>query len=177
MGSFDGATAGERALADDHRMHELDRDVRRVGGRGAAAVRDQHAALGECAGDLETRACESVLLAIEELSQRALSLLDRGCEERRAFDTAPAKFLELGSPRIAEPLEERARLGASSSSIFDMAKPTWISTQSPMPTGVGTLGQQAHVHVAAHARDVRLGDVVLVVDPSRRSVRGCLGTC
>ena len=64
---------------------------------------------------------------------------------------------------------------ASSSSIFDMAKPTWISTQSP-GTQVLVL-EQADVDHPADSADVDPSEVLVLTGESRRSDRGCRGTC
>ncbi len=53
---------------------------------------------------------------------------------------------------------------ASSSSTFEIAKPTWIRTQSPGPAAAAVLVEQADVDVALDAGDVDPGEPILLVD-------------
>ena len=64
---------------------------------------------------------------------------------------------------------------ASSSSIFDSAKPTWISTQSPGWTCSSV--EQADVDHPPHPADVDPGQVRPVGQDLDDLARGCRGTC
>ena len=123
---------GESTLAHDHRVHELDGDV--AASVAAAPVpyatsvppREKARAIAwqDRAGARSRRGrIEHSLPIVREPSQPA-----------GLFDRARAQLFQLLLVRIAEALEELARHCASCSSIFDIAKPTWISTQSPTPT-------------------------------------------
>jgi hypothetical protein len=62
----------QRALADDDRVHELDRNVARIRARRRRATeRDQAAAAGEALGHPVTHAREPVGLRVEEVAIRA----------------------------------------------------------------------------------------------------------
>jgi hypothetical protein len=66
---------------------------------------------------------------------------------------------------------------AACSSTCEMAKPTWISTQSPSSTPSGPPGHQRDVDDAAYARHVDQGQEPAPDRRTRRSALGSLGTC
>src|SRR5919198_1430424 len=120
----------QRTLADDHGVHEFDRDVRSVRLRRAGAVREQGPAPCECpchrvAGERDPR-----LLVREEVAQDAFAFLERPSHSM-LLPFSSASSCSYASPSCSR---KSSVARASSSSIFESAKPTWIKTQSPVST-------------------------------------------
>ncbi len=93
------------ALADDHGMHELDRDVPSIGASdGRRAERDQAAAAREALRHAVAAACDGLGLRVEERlvrlgpdpGQLVEALCERGCW--RAQATASARLRDAGEP-------------------------------------------------------------------------------
>src|SRR3712207_687643 len=83
---------------------------------------------------------------------------------RPSLDRGPAELLELLLERVAQRLQELARRPRLL--LVDLGHAEADVDQDPVAHlhGVGALGEQPHVDVAPDAGDLRLGDVVLLVD-------------
>ena len=57
---------GQRALADDYRMNEFDRDVLRIGRIGPSSERKQAAALEKALGHVAAGECEAAAPRVEK---------------------------------------------------------------------------------------------------------------
>jgi hypothetical protein len=90
---------GERALPDDHRMDELDRDVHCVGRVRPAAEREETAAVAEALGHRAARVCEARRLAREERERRLRPFADPRGDPRRELRAGDAQHIRgSGSP-------------------------------------------------------------------------------
>ena len=184
-----GRDRRQGALADDHRVHELDGGVSCVGRRRAGPERDQRAAAREVARHRMTGAGQALGLALEEAADDPLPLGDRSSSEAVRSEVVTRVGHRLtrcrlsSAPRAPARRARRAPPGtlasgrASSSSIFDIAKPTWIRTQSPMPTASGPSASRPTLTLRRTPETSALAMRLLARRRSRRSDRECQDTC
>ena len=124
---------GQRALADDHRVHELDGHVPGVGaGRGRAAEGDQPAAAREALGHPVTEAREPLRLGLEEL-RVCLSALGQRRLEPGGEDIAAEDVGQAGASTGAPTRASQSRHSSIPSPVFALtmmrSTPGWTASR------------------------------------------------